>query len=152
MLSHSNLAAVMVQFSDLPTGCALSPHKIGEEQAVGLSVIPMYHVYGLVINTMHALLLGSKVVVLPKFEPGSFLSCLARHTPQFLNIVPPLVSFLALSPLVTRETHLPRAICICSGGSPLSSQVEPVEGRQVYRRWRRSVGRSGRASGRRATA
>ena len=116
MLSHSNLAAVMVQFSDIPTGCALSPHKIGEEQAVGLSVIPMYHVYGLVVNTMHALLLGAKVVVLPKFEPSSFLSCLAHHTPHYLNIVPPLVSFLALSPLVTKDAHLPRAVCISSAG------------------------------------
>ena len=67
-----------------------------------------YHVYGLVVNTMHAMLAGAKSIILPKsvekyrwekywkysqrFEPDSFVSSLAKHQPHFFNLVPPLVS------------------------------------------------------------
>ena len=52
----------------------------------------MFHIYGLAINTMHALVLGTKVVTLPRFQPASFLACMEEHRPHGLYIVPPLVS------------------------------------------------------------
>ena len=44
-------------------------------------------------------------MVLPGFDPSLFVSALAAHRPTFLHVVPPLLSFLAHSPLVTPE-HL----------------------------------------------
>ena len=44
-------------------------------------------------------------VVLPKFDPSMYVSSLAQHRPSLLHLVPPLVSFLASSNLVTRD-HL----------------------------------------------
>jgi len=123
MLTHYNLTAMMVQYSDMPTGCALDKLQPGQDQKTGISIIPMYHVYGLVVNTMHAMLAGAKSIILPKFEPDSFVSSLAKHQPHFFNLVPPLVAFLALNPAITREEHLCRAIAISCGGSPLSSQI-----------------------------
>ena len=105
------------------SGCAAVPWQPGEEQKTILSVIPIYHIYGLAVNTLHTLLYGAKVVIMPKFEPGTFLASMAKHQPTHLNIVPPLVTFLALSPAVQREVHLAKLTCIASGGSPLSSQV-----------------------------
>ena len=128
-----------VQYSDMPTGCALDKLQPGQDQKTGISIIPMYikkgvfwksyifvcqqhtckpksyfivscryHVYGLVVNTMHAMLAGAKSIILPKsveksrwekhwkysqrFEPDSFVSSLAKHQPHFFNLVPPLVS------------------------------------------------------------
>ena len=52
----------------------------------------MFHIYGLACNLMHALVLGTKQVILPRFEPASFLACMEEHRPHALNIVPPLVS------------------------------------------------------------
>ena len=43
--------------------------------------------------------------MLPGFDPSLFVSALAAHRPTFLHVVPPLLSFLAHSPLVTPE-HL----------------------------------------------
>ena len=86
-----------VQYSDMPTGCALDKLQPGQDQKTGISIIPMYikkgvfwksyifvcqqhtckpksyfivscryHVYGLVVNTMHAMLAGAKSIILPK--------------------------------------------------------------------------------------
>merc|ERR1719458_1360038 len=123
MISHYNLTAMMGQYTDLPTGCALEMLRPGQQQKTGISIIPMYHVYGLVVNTMHAMFLGAKSVILPKFEPASFIGSLAKYQPHYFNLVPPLVAFLALNPAITREQHLCRAITISCGGSPLSSQI-----------------------------
>jgi len=123
MLTHYNLTAMMVQYSDIPSGCALEKLQPGQEPKTGISIIPMYHVYGLIVNTMHAMFLGSKSVILPKFEPASFIGSLAKYQPHYFNLVPPLVAFLALNPAITREEHLCRAITISCGGSPLTSQI-----------------------------
>ena len=40
-----------------------------------------------------------------------------------MNVVPPLVMMMALSPNITKEQHLTKTKVIASGGSPLSSQV-----------------------------
>ena len=40
-----------------------------------------------------------------------------------MNVVPPLVMMMALSPNITKEHHLSKVKIIASGGSPLSSQV-----------------------------
>ena len=48
---------------------------------------------------------------------------LAKHKPTHMNVVPPLVMMMALSPNITKEQHLAKAKIIASGGSPLSSQV-----------------------------
>ena len=40
-----------------------------------------------------------------------------------MNVVPPLVMMMALSPNITKEQHLSKVKVIGSGGSPLSSQV-----------------------------
>ena len=62
--------------------CCHSP--LGEEQTTILSVLPIYHIYGLAVNT----LLGAKAVIMPKSEPGTFLASLAQHQPTHLNMVP----------------------------------------------------------------
>ena len=40
-----------------------------------------------------------------------------------MNVVPPLVMMMALSPNITKEHHMGKVKVIGSGGSPLSSQV-----------------------------
>lgn len=61
------------------------------------------------------------MVSLPSFSPRSFLSCLVRYPVTHMNLVPPIVNFLALNPLVTKEQHLSSLEMIASGGAPLSS-------------------------------
>eukprot|EP00091_Calanus_sinicus_P003250 TRINITY_DN13412_c0_g1_i1.p1 TRINITY_DN13412_c0_g1~~TRINITY_DN13412_c0_g1_i1.p1 ORF type:complete len:201 (+),score=35.78 TRINITY_DN13412_c0_g1_i1:620-1222(+) len=123
MLTHQNLTSTMCMANNLESGCALPPHVLGEQQPVAISVIPMYHIFGLTFNIMQPLTIGAKMVSLPKFEVESFISCLEKYQPTVMNVVPPLVMMLANHPAITRDKHLCRAKCISSGGSPISSII-----------------------------
>lgn len=65
---------------------------------VGLSVIPMFHIFGLVFNVLQPLSAGARMVSLPQFTPELFLSSLAAHQPTHCNLVPPLLALLASLP------------------------------------------------------
>ena len=46
-------------------------------------------------------------MVLPGFDPHVFVAALKEHRPSFLHLVPPLLGFLASSPLVTPDLLAP---------------------------------------------
>ncbi|KAK0050715.1 4-coumarate--CoA ligase 5 [Biomphalaria pfeifferi] len=67
MLTHYNCMANCLQIaSSLPT----SP----EDRVLGL--LPLFHLFGMIVVQFSVLLSGSSVVYLPKFEPETFLKCL----------------------------------------------------------------------------
>ena len=94
----------------------------GTFQDVTLAVLPMYHIYGLGVTMTGCLHHGAKQVVLPSFDPGQFVALLAEHRPSFLHLVPPLVSFLASSPLVTPD-HLRSLRQINTGAAPAGPRL-----------------------------
>ena len=53
------------------------------------------------------------MITLPKFEPESYIKALVTYKPTFLNLVPPLVSFLATQPVV-KSSHLSSGLKIIS--------------------------------------
>ena len=48
---------------------------------------------------------------------------LAKHQPTHFNVVPPLVTMIAVNPNITGEQHLAKVKVISSGGSPLNPQI-----------------------------
>ena len=52
------------------------------------SMLPMFHVGGLCIQTLPALYAGASVLLLPRFEPGQALECFARERPSLTLQVP----------------------------------------------------------------
>ena len=50
-------------------------------------------------------------------------SSLAKYQPTHFNLVPPLVTMMALSPAITRDLHLAKVKVIVSGGSALGPEV-----------------------------
>merc|ERR1711892_1395292 len=48
---------------------------------------------------------------------------MANHPPTFMNIVPPLIAFLAYNPAITRKKHLSRVFGIYYGASAPSQQI-----------------------------
>eukprot|EP00092_Neocalanus_flemingeri_P018391 GFUD01019904.1.p1 GENE.GFUD01019904.1~~GFUD01019904.1.p1 ORF type:complete len:566 (-),score=147.84 GFUD01019904.1:456-2153(-) len=123
MLTHQNLTSAMCLFNNLESGCGLPPLVPGDEQSVAISVIPMFHIFGLACNVMQPLTAGVQMVSLPKFEAATFINTLEKYKPTHMNIVPPLVTMLALSPAITRDKHLSRVKLVSSGGSPVSTQI-----------------------------
>jgi acyl-CoA synthetase (AMP-forming)/AMP-acid ligase II len=64
-----------------------------------------------------------RIVLLPKFEEGLFLSCIENYRCNFMFVVPPLMVFLAKHPMIDQYDLSSLRITIC-GGAPLSKELE----------------------------
>jgi fatty-acyl-CoA synthase len=53
-----------------------------------LTVLPLFHVGGLCIQTLPALWAGAKVILHPRFHPGETLACIAQERPTLTLQVP----------------------------------------------------------------
>ena len=87
-----------------------------------LGVSPFFHNYGMVAVLVSSLYAGSKVVSLPMFEPELFLNAISKYKTDIVNIVPPLILFLAKHPMVDNY-DLSCIRQITSGGAPLSNEL-----------------------------
>jgi acyl-CoA synthetase (AMP-forming)/AMP-acid ligase II len=48
-------------------------------QEVIPALLPFYHIYGLLALVVASLYYGQKIVTVPKFEPGHFISTIAKN-------------------------------------------------------------------------
>jgi fatty-acyl-CoA synthase len=63
-----------------------------------LTVLPMFHVGGLNIQTTPALYAGAEVVLHPRFDPASFFDACARDRPTLSLLVPAVMQALVAHP------------------------------------------------------
>lgn len=120
MLTHNNISA-NCEMIDVPI-----PHErlilptTNDFQDTLPSVLPFFHIYGFTVSLIAKLALGCKIVTLPKFEPDSFLSTLIEHKATFLNLVPPLVLFLANDKRATAQ-HMDPVRTVMCGAAPIGA-------------------------------
>lgn len=50
----------------------------------------MFHIYGLTVEIMYKLRLGSLTVALPKFTPDLYINTLKKEKPDVLYVAPPI--------------------------------------------------------------
>ena len=76
MLNHSKLTSSIHLTNNRQSGCARDPFdpKINEKQFNFLSVIPMFHIFGLTMNVLQPLSAGAHSISMPKFEAPLFIS------------------------------------------------------------------------------
>lgn len=84
--------------------------------------MPFFHAYGLTTN-FFALVMGQKIVVIKRYQEELFLRAIQDHKIASLYLAPPLVVFLAKSPLVEKY-DLSCVKDILSGAAPLSKETE----------------------------
>ena len=63
-----------------------------------LTVLPLFHVGGLCIQTLPALHAGARVILHPRFHPGDTLDCIARERPTLTVQVPATLKALVEHP------------------------------------------------------
>ncbi|KAH7484695.1 putative 4-coumarate--CoA ligase 1 [Phytophthora ramorum] len=98
-----------------------------------LGMLPFFHI--LTSLMFHATIFkGIGMVVLPRFEPETFLGAVQKYRLEHLTLVPPLVLFLAKHPIVDKF-DLSSVKTIWSAGAPLGKEVE----RAVTKRMRALV-------------
>lgn len=96
---------------------------IKNDDKVILGLIPWFHAFGLTTLVGVITSTAGKIVLLPKFEEGLFLSCIEHYRCNIMFLVPPLMVFLAKHPMVDGYDLSSIRIIIC-GAAPLSSTLE----------------------------
>jgi acyl-CoA synthetase (AMP-forming)/AMP-acid ligase II len=113
MLTHHNLVANVCQMEGL--------HYFYETDTL-ICVLPMFHIYGLVVVLNMGLYSGSTIVTMPRFELESFLQAVQDYNVSLAHLVPPIVLALSKHPVVDNY-KLPNLKTIFSGAAPLGEEL-----------------------------
>jgi acyl-CoA synthetase (AMP-forming)/AMP-acid ligase II len=114
MLTHENIVSNVLQFSQASGW---------PDTAVSLAFLPMFHIYGFTVVLLSGLMRGMTLVTVPRFEPEPFLRAVQDYHVTHLAVVPPVLQFLALHPLVDSYDLSSLAVVGC-GAAPLGSDLE----------------------------
>jgi len=99
------------------------PLGLDEGKEVILGVIPLFHVYGMVVVMHFAVLGGAAMVLLPRWETEQVLKAIDRYKPSYFPGVPTMYVALNSHPEVTKYDL--RSIKLCnSGAAPLPVEVQ----------------------------
>jgi len=113
MLTHHNLVANMRQMDGL---------DYFHRDDILLCVLPLFHIYGLVVVLNMGLHMGATIVTMPRFDLEQFLSAIQKYRVTLSHIVPPIVLKLAREPIVS-QYDLSSLKMIFSGAAPLGPEL-----------------------------
>jgi acyl-CoA synthetase (AMP-forming)/AMP-acid ligase II len=112
MLTHRNIVANLCQINGFVDFEGFQEHdRI-------LAVLPMFHIYGMVVVLKLGLCNGATIVTMPRFEFEDFLATSAKYRITNLPIVPPIVLAMIKSPVVS-QYDLSSVRMVFSGAAPL---------------------------------
>jgi malonyl-CoA/methylmalonyl-CoA synthetase len=127
MLSHGSLAA--------NAEALIQTWGYGQSDVL-LHALPIFHVHGLFIAMHCALMTGSPMLWLDKFDEAQMLAALPRAT--VMMGVPTFYTRLLADPAFTRETVAHMRVCIC-GSAPLLettfAEFEARTGQRILERY-----------------
>ncbi|CAH1786276.1 unnamed protein product [Owenia fusiformis] len=115
MLTHYSLVANYTQIDHAPFRNTSSVRRST------VLILPLFHLYGIMVIA-GSIRNGTKVVTLPRFEQEQYLRAVEKYRASSLNLVPPLVLFLAKSPLVSNY-DLSCVEELGSGAAPLGKEL-----------------------------
>jgi acyl-CoA synthetase (AMP-forming)/AMP-acid ligase II len=113
MLTHHNLVANLRQMEGL---CYFY------ETDTLICVLPLFHIYGLVVVLNMGLYSGATVVMMPRFDLETFLKAIQDYDVSLAHIVPPIVLSLSKNPIVDNY-KLPKLRTLFSGAAPLGEEL-----------------------------
>ena len=109
MLTHYNLVANMRQMEGL---CYFF------ENDTLICILPLFHIYGLVVVLNMGLYMGATIVTMPRYELEQFLQAVQEYRVTLAHLVPPIVLALSKNPVVDKY-DLSSLRTIFSGAAPL---------------------------------
>jgi len=113
MLTHHNLVANIRQMEGL---------SYFFETDTLICVLPLFHIYGLVVVLNMGLYTGATIVTMPRFELETFLKTAQEYEVSLAHLVPPIVLALSKNPVVDNY-RLPKLRTIFSGAAPLGEEL-----------------------------
>ncbi len=113
MLTHYNLVANICQMEGL---------EYFTEDDTLICVLPLFHIYGLVVILNMGLYMGATIVTVPRFELEQFLKCIDDYGVTLAHLVPPIVLALSKSPVVDSYKLSTLRTVFC-GAAPLDENL-----------------------------
>lgn len=122
MLTHDNLASNVVQMSD--PAITMQSNSNTQVQETFFTVLPFFHIMGFNLALNVCNYVGVHLVTIPRFTPEDYVKCLDKYQPNGLFLVPSLLSFLALNPLVTKQHLAPLTRVVCGASTAPRQLIE----------------------------
>ncbi|RDW21628.1 long-chain-fatty-acid--CoA ligase [Oceanobacillus chungangensis] len=116
MLTHYNLVS-NVQM------CEAWLYKTKGKQQVVLGVIPFFHVYGMTTVMNFAILQGSKIILMPKFNAADVLKTISKQKPTLFPGAPTIYIGLLNHPDINKYDLSSIEACL-SGSAPLPREIQ----------------------------
>ncbi|KAH8757855.1 hypothetical protein F5882DRAFT_453918 [Hyaloscypha sp. PMI_1271] len=134
MISHHNVISNVLQIKtfEQPMRGARPPETKTE---VALALLPLSHIYGLVVIAQASSYRGDACIILPKFELQSYLNAIQTHKIQTLYLVPPIIILMAKSNQACSKYDLSSVNGIFTGAAPLGAETAE-ELQKLYPSWK----------------
>jgi 4-coumarate--CoA ligase len=113
-LTNRNLVANILQMTAAVTA---------EGDSTTISVLPFFHIYGLVAILHHFIHRGGLQIVVPKFDMEPFLDLIDKYKPAYLFVAPPILVGCIKHPK-TKTIDTSSVKVVISGAAPLGEEVQ----------------------------
>jgi len=113
MLTHHNLVSNIKQMEGM---------SYFEEADTLVCVLPLFHIYGLVVVLNMGLYTGATIVTMPRFDLEAFLKILQDYEVTMAHLVPPILLALTKNPIVDNY-KFPQLRTLFSGAAPLGEEL-----------------------------
>lgn len=123
MLTHHNLLANFNQVCE----AIYKPLKNKPEDFKMITVLPMFHVYGLSSVALCGIREGANQIVLPRFDVKEVIETVKREKPFLFAAVPTMYFGLNSQPELLKEAGFDQLHFVGSGGAPL-----PIEQARAF--------------------
>lgn len=133
MISHRNVIANVLQIAAFEKPARDKRPGIGSEVVLGL--LPLSHIYGLVVIAQGSTWRGDGCIILPRFELQSYLNAIQQHKIETLYLVPPIIIGMAKNHTACSKFDLSSVKVIFTGAAPLGAEIaEELQG--LYPSWK----------------
>ncbi|KAF2725287.1 phenylacetyl-CoA ligase-like protein [Polychaeton citri CBS 116435] len=126
MISHRNVISNVLQLHtyEKPSRDYLAKrYKNTDYTENKLGLLPMSHIYGLIVICHLATYRGDGVIVLPKYELNMLLQTIQDHEIRMLYLVPPMIIHITKQPQVVKKYDLSSVHSIFTGAAPLGKET-----------------------------
>ncbi|KAF8523463.1 AMP binding protein [Hysterangium stoloniferum] len=125
-LSHYNIVSVICM-------AERRANFLGPNGPVMLSVLPFYHIYGLVLLVLLPFYCGTPQVIMSQFNPDTFCANIERYKATVALVVPPILVTLANHPAVDKYDMKTLRTLFCSA-APLGQGLTMAVRRRLQAR------------------
>ncbi|KAF2834921.1 phenylacetyl-CoA ligase-like protein [Patellaria atrata CBS 101060] len=137
MISHRNVIANVMQMTTFEKpyrDSLIEPLNQSDVTINILGLLPMSHIYGLVVTCHLAVYRGDCCVVLPKFDFKGLLEAIQRFKLEILYLVPPIIILLIKNKSLADQYDLSSVKHIFTGAAPLGKETA-IELQKQYPSW-----------------